>query len=352
MGVALAGACTFFAGPAGAQIGPINTFGTAMAYGAPAGAQLSAPLLGIAVTSDGKGYWLLGADGGVFNYGDAGFYGSEGSSGVVTPFVGIAPTSDGHGYWITGDFGNVYNFGDAATEASLTGRLAAPVVGITANHKGMGYWLAGADGGVFSFGDARYYGSLGAVHLNQPVVAIASTRDDGGYWLVAADGGVFSFGDAHFYGSLGATPPSSRMPVVAMASAPQGSGYWLATADRELPPPTPVPSVLAQCTQPGAAPSVQPATIILACGDGNAWLGHLTWTSWTPTTATATGFFTHNTCTPNCAEGTFVSTPATVGLDYPIQTSAGLEFATISYSYANPSGGSSTFIGVVPTSPG
>jgi hypothetical protein len=99
---------------------------------------------------------------------------------------------------------------------------------------------------------------------------------------------------------------------------------------------------------------VKPATIVLACGDGDAWLGNLTWTSWTPTTATATGSYTHNTCIPDCAQGTFVSTPATVRLDYPIPTSARQEFATVSYTYADPSapGGSSTFTGVVPTSPG
>ena len=70
----------------------------------------------MASTPDDKGYWLVGADGGVFSFGDAGFYGSEGGAGVVTPFVGIAPTADGHGYWIAGDFGNVYNFGDAPSE--------------------------------------------------------------------------------------------------------------------------------------------------------------------------------------------------------------------------------------------
>jgi hypothetical protein len=30
----------------------------------------------MAATHDGGGYWLAGADGGVFNVGDAGFYGS------------------------------------------------------------------------------------------------------------------------------------------------------------------------------------------------------------------------------------------------------------------------------------
>jgi hypothetical protein len=32
--------------------------------------------------SDGGGYWLVGADGGVFAFGDAGFYGSAGASGL------------------------------------------------------------------------------------------------------------------------------------------------------------------------------------------------------------------------------------------------------------------------------
>jgi hypothetical protein len=34
-----------------------------------------APIVGIAATPDGGGYWLLGADGGVFAFGDAGFFG-------------------------------------------------------------------------------------------------------------------------------------------------------------------------------------------------------------------------------------------------------------------------------------
>jgi hypothetical protein len=36
----------------------------------------AAPIVGISATSDGRGYWLVGADGGVFAFGDAVFYGS------------------------------------------------------------------------------------------------------------------------------------------------------------------------------------------------------------------------------------------------------------------------------------
>ena len=294
-----------------ASTGSVTGFGDATSYGAPTGSQLNAPVAGMAPTPNGKGYWLVGADGGVFTYGNAGFYGSEGGSGVRTPFVGIAPTSDGHGYWVANDRGNVYPFGDAA-QLGGPGRLAAPIVGVAAVPNSVGYWLVGADGGVFSFGSAR------------------------------------------FYGSMGAAPASSRTPVVAMASTPDGGGYWLATSDKELPPPTPVPSVLAQCNYPGAGPAVEPGTIMIACGDGSAFLDHLTWSSWTRSTATATGDYTQDTCTPDCAQGTFVSTPATVRLDYPIETSAGKEFAMISFTYADPAapGGSFTETEVAPTSPG
>ena len=60
-----------------------------------------------------------------------------------------------------------------------------------------------SDGGIFSFGDAKFYGSTGAIHLNQPVVGMAATATGAGYRFVAADGGIFNFGDATFYGSLG-----------------------------------------------------------------------------------------------------------------------------------------------------
>ena len=33
----------------------------------------------MAATPDGKGYWLVASDGGIFNYGDAVFYGSTGA---------------------------------------------------------------------------------------------------------------------------------------------------------------------------------------------------------------------------------------------------------------------------------
>ena len=169
------------------------------------------------VPPPGSGYWLAGADGGVFSFGTAGFYGSMGGKPLAAPVVGIAPSLDQGGYWEAAKDGGVFNFGDAGFYGSMGGKpLAAPVVGIaptpvapappggTSAPAGKGYWLVGADGGVFNFGDAGFYGSLpgSGVHVSD-IVGIAATPDGHGYWLVGADGGVFSFGDAGFYGSMG-----------------------------------------------------------------------------------------------------------------------------------------------------
>src|SRR6202011_3318610 len=59
----------------------------------------NAPVVGVAATPDGKGYWEVASDGGIFAFGDAGFYGSMGGKPLAKPVVGIATTPDGHGYW-------------------------------------------------------------------------------------------------------------------------------------------------------------------------------------------------------------------------------------------------------------
>ncbi len=245
---------------------------------------------GAADVSNTPGYWLSGADGGVFSFGSAEFYGSGVSSGAcrvpiqlhsrVNPALGcdaIEATPNGDGYWLLNVHSWVTPFGDAGnplqgscTDASelpsesdwvgvvssptgrgfvlvssggvLTAcgdarfegdlfaiRLNAVPVGIAAMPDGKGYWIAAADGGVFAFGDAGFFGSMGGTKLNQPVVGIAATPDGRGYWLVAADGGVFSFGDARFHGSMGGKPLNA--PMVGIAADPDGGGYWTAASD-------------------------------------------------------------------------------------------------------------------------
>ena len=61
------------------------------------GLTLNKPVVAMAPTPDGKGYWLVSSDGGVFNFGDASFYGSTGGLTLNKPVVAMAPTLDGKG---------------------------------------------------------------------------------------------------------------------------------------------------------------------------------------------------------------------------------------------------------------
>jgi hypothetical protein len=178
----------------------------------------------MAATPDGKGYWLVASDGGVFSFGDAEFYGSTGGMALNKPIVGMAATPDGKGYWLVASDGGVFSFGDAAFYGS-TGAIALnkPVVGMAPTADGGGYWLVASDGGIFAFGDAGFYGSTGSIRLNKPIVAMSPTADGGGYWLSASDGGIFAFGDAPYEGSAGATGVSA--PIVGFASTPNGNPY-------------------------------------------------------------------------------------------------------------------------------
>ncbi|MHB1536821.1 MAG: plastocyanin/azurin family copper-binding protein [Acidimicrobiales bacterium] len=108
LATASGGVATFNMAPNGAIVGP----------------PLNKPVVGMAATPDGKGYWLVAADGGIFNFGDAAFYGSMGDVHLNKPVVGMAATADGGGYW-----------------------------------------LVAADGGIFSLGDAAFHGSMGAIPL-------------------------------------------------------------------------------------------------------------------------------------------------------------------------------------------
>jgi hypothetical protein len=73
----------------------------------------------------------VASDGGIFNYGDAAFHGSAGSLHLNKPVVGMAPTSNGDGYWLVATDGGIFNYGDANFYGS-TGSIVLnkPVVGM------------------------------------------------------------------------------------------------------------------------------------------------------------------------------------------------------------------------------
>lgn len=60
--------------------------------------------------------------------------------------------------------------------------------------------------------------------------------------------------------------------------------------------------------------TVQPTEHLLSCGDGNSGLRRLTWSSWTATSARATGVYYWNDCEPACFSGTNYTSKATVEL--------------------------------------
>ena len=94
---------------------------------------LNQPIVGMASTTDGLGYWLVASDGGIFNFGDAGFYGSMGGHPLNQPIVGMASTPDGGGYWLAASDGGIFNFGGAEFSGSVGGKpLNAPITGIAA----------------------------------------------------------------------------------------------------------------------------------------------------------------------------------------------------------------------------
>jgi hypothetical protein len=200
--------------------------------GSPPGT-VSAPVVGMAVTPRGNGYWEVTADAHVYSFGGAAAIAAPGS-GIFTvfpnrPIVGMAATPDGRGYWLVGADGGVFTFGDAHFYGSLGAtHLNQPIVGMAATPDGAGYWLVASDGGVFTFGDARFYGSMGGVRLNRPVMGMAVDAATGGYWMVASDGGVFSF-NAPFHGSTGSI--RLNQPIVGMEAAANGSGYRFVASD-------------------------------------------------------------------------------------------------------------------------
>lgn len=192
---------------------------------------LKRPVVALAGTPTGQGYWIVGADGGVAPFGDAAPLGSANvDPSDSTRIVGIAVTPDGAGYWLSGADGAVYAYGDAANLGSAQGQLApgTQIVGIAATPDGGGYWLAGSDGHVYPFGSAAALNLIGpGAPVGVDVTAIARTADGGGYWLASSDGTVTGFGDAEVFRRVSINGSGQLGRSIAIAPSPTGRGYWL-----------------------------------------------------------------------------------------------------------------------------
>ncbi len=94
-----------------------------------------------------------------------------GRSRLNRPIVGVSSTADGRGYWLVGSDGGVFAF-NAPFRGSMGGRhLVEPVNGLVAY--GNGYLMVASDGGVFDFSDRAFEGSLGNHTPSAPILDIA-----------------------------------------------------------------------------------------------------------------------------------------------------------------------------------
>lgn len=210
--------------------GGVFSFGNAPFFGSTGDMTLNAPVMAMAPTPSKDGYWLLARDGGVFAFGGAGFFGSTGDQVLNSPIVGMVPTPTGKGYWLFAEDGGVFAFGDAPFHGSAGGAGAtAPVVAMLATKDGTGYWLVDKKGKIYAFGSAQQMTGVDGLTLNSPVVGFAATPTDSGLWLVAADGGIFAIGDAVFHGSAGDIV--LNRPIIGMLALPDGGGYLLLASD-------------------------------------------------------------------------------------------------------------------------
>ena len=119
----------------------------------------------------------MASDGGIFNFGPgAGFFGSTGSIHLNKPVVGMAATPDGAGYWLVASDGGIFNYGDAGFFGSM-GRQAA-------QQAGGGHRQHARRPGLLGVCDGRWHLQLSAtppswvrrrdIVLNKPMVGIAA----------------------------------------------------------------------------------------------------------------------------------------------------------------------------------
>jgi hypothetical protein len=104
----------------------------------------------------------------VFAFGSATFQGSTSALALSRPIVAMATTADGTGYWLVAADGGIFTYGPTFHGSMGGQHLNKPVVGMSAAADNSGYWLVASDGGIFSFG-APFKGSAGGSKLNQPI---------------------------------------------------------------------------------------------------------------------------------------------------------------------------------------
>ena len=114
------------------------------------------------------------------------------------PIVGMATTPNGKGYWLVANDGGVFAVQRALLRiARRAGTSTRRSSASRRDADGKGYWLVAETAACSPSATRKFYGSTGAMHLNSPDRRRSSPGPLGkGYWLMATDGGVFTFGTA------------------------------------------------------------------------------------------------------------------------------------------------------------
>ena len=217
------------------------TFGEANFYGSTGHLRLQRPVVGIVSTATHGGYWLDASDGGVFSFGDTQFYGSIPGLGIhpagsdfarrlSAPIVGMVPSFNDRGYFMVGADGGVFAFGDAKFAGSCPGigGCEGVAVAVMPDASGNGYWLVTNVGRVYAFGDARYLGAPG--NRGSSVTSAVRTPDGEGYWILFSNGNAANYGDAVNLGPA-LLEGDSNDPATAIFSAYDSDGASVAYSD-------------------------------------------------------------------------------------------------------------------------
>jgi len=173
------------------------------------------------------GFWSASSDGRVTATGGAPWLGDASHLHLWEPIVGIAATQSGNGYWLAGRDSGVFAFGDAAYHGNLIDALIArdnlppgtlngdnildylhgEIIDIDST--GNGYYLLGRDGGVFTFGHLPFHGSAAGQMNNATSLELSPT---GGYYINAADGRRWACSGGVCVQNAVLTPPSPAPP--------------------------------------------------------------------------------------------------------------------------------------------
>lgn len=205
-------------------------------YGSTPNLPMGDTATGIAVDSNGNGYWVVTSFGTVYNFGNAPKCGSPniptGGWGQYPAAIGIysnkSDINSTNGYYVLRANGEVDGFCGAKVESSLQlpYYTTAPVVAtsMSVDQKTGGYWILTSQGQVYSY-NAPNLSSPPQAYNGNSTVSITSLPNASGYWILSANGEVEAFGDAINYGSL-----NNAMPSGSLASSievdPQTNGYW------------------------------------------------------------------------------------------------------------------------------